>query len=175
MQEIKKNIIPEDDDQKCCLEMIDIKDVLWARNHYLSRRYPGEYAEFSPDSEGRLQEFIREHDLQDLGAYVPLLDLLNHKNIENGKEWLTFELDDCYLTVRTNFDVNEHEELYSNYGSKPNEMLLYAYGFSIEKNAFDSVSLKLCFMNEKNAVKDYGVFYILKNGIEGVPKVKVSS
>ena len=172
LEEIKKNIIPEDDDQRFSLEMIDIQDVLWARNHYLSRRYPGEYGQFSSNSEDKLQEFKRERDLQDLGAYVPLLDLLNHKNIKNGKEWLTFDLDDRYLTVLTNFDVNEHMELYSNYGSKPNEMLLYAYGFSIENNIFDSVSLKLCFMNEKNAVKDYGVFYILKNGIEGVPKVK---
>lgn len=63
--------------------------------------------------------------------------------------------------------------MFSNYGGLSNEKLLFAYGFALPDNPFDSFAVKL-----KVKVNDAGVdgnnasFYIRRGGIEGVPKVR---
>jgi hypothetical protein len=73
--------------------------LLWARGHYLSRRYPGKFA-ISVDStaSGATTSSAegRELGFRNLGALVPLLDILNHKP---GTEWLTFRPTEQSLQV----------------------------------------------------------------------------
>ena len=53
-----------------------LSSLKWAKGHYISRRYPNKYSlgVNIPHS-----AFEREHQLDKIGALVPLLDILNHK------------------------------------------------------------------------------------------------
>lgn len=89
-----------------CVPAVDIfrlDDLVWARGHYLSRRYPGKFAVNSiglprADIEGEK----REIGLDNLGSLVPLLDILNHRP---SKEWLTFEISSECLSIICNHDI----------------------------------------------------------------------
>ena len=67
--------------------------------------------------------------------------------------------------------------MFSNYGGLSNERLLFAYGFALPDNPFDSFAVKL---KVKVKDKDTGgdgnaTFYLHRGGIEGVPKVRSNS
>jgi hypothetical protein len=126
--------------------------LLWARSHYVSRRYPD-----FVNSHIHLGHNGREKGLGNLGNLVPALDLLNHSHNEN---WLRLELSGNKLLVIINVDRPKGSELFSNYGSLSNEELLYAYGFSIQNNINDKFTVKLKTGDDNN------IFYITKeNGI----------
>ena len=77
-------------------------DLLWARSHYLSRRYP---ARFGGDEEcyaGQLKLQSREKGLANMGCLCPLLDILNHKS---EVEWLTFQVTEDALHVICNHRI----------------------------------------------------------------------
>lgn len=129
----------------------NITSLIWARGHYLARRYPGTFSSSesyekslmpnTPDAEQiDTSSDGREQGMMNLGALVPLLDILNH-NPE--REWLTFKVSDGFLHVICNHPIEKGSEIYSNYGSLSNEMLLYAYGFCLETNLDDAVTLQL--------------------------------
>jgi hypothetical protein len=120
------------------------RNISWARGHYLSRRYPGAFAQGESILPRHLEGFNQEKGLEELGTFIPLLDILNHKTIEEDREWLDLSVNETDLIVRTNFCIEKGSELFSNYGSsKSNEMLLYAYGFAVEGNPYDTVALRL--------------------------------
>ena len=136
-------------------EKYNVTSLIWARGHYLARRYPGKFSinintqssDGTEDSESNnIEEDTiskddgREPGMMNLGALVPLLDILNH---DPEREWLTFKVLDGFLHVTCNYPVAKGSELYSNYGSLSNEMLLHAYGFCLEKNDDDAVTLQL--------------------------------
>ena len=129
----------------------NITSLIWARGHYLARRYPGTFSSLESYEKSLLPTTIdleqidtngdgREQGMMNLGALVPLLDILNH-NPE--REWLTFKVSDGFLHVTCNYPIKKGSEIYSNYGSLSNEMLLYAYGFCLETNLDDAVTLQL--------------------------------
>lgn len=153
-------------------DVYSIQNILWARGHYLSRRYPEDFA-YSVQQQDRQSIFCtiaKETGLQENGAMVPLLDLLNHKTVDGiGNEWLDFQVDEKYLTVSTNIDIHSGSEIFSNYGSKPNEALLYAYGFCPQHNPYDAFTVKLS-ANYLGQKLDLGTFYIENGGFDNIPK-----
>lgn len=72
--------------------MLNESNLIWAVGHYLSRRYPGHF-ESTKDAEGGLLVECsldpREPNMQNLGALVPFLDILNHNH---DHEWLKFDV-----------------------------------------------------------------------------------
>jgi hypothetical protein len=99
---------------------------------------------------------------------VPLLDLLNHKTLESaGNEWLSFEVDDKYLTVSTGIAIDIGSEIFSNYGSKPSETLLYAYGFCPQENPNDAFTVKLSASCNGEKI-DLGTYYIRYGGFDNI-------
>ena len=169
--------------------VFNLENLIWARGHYLARRYPGHFArgESLVDERGKLDG--REVGLENLGSLVPLLDVLNH---DSSRDWLRLEVKDESLLVICNFAVKCGEELFSNYGSQTNERLIFAYGFSIEDNEEDAVTLRLMLgpldpsssssssssstppsssssSGESSAPRNLGTFYIQRGGLQGVP------
>eukprot|EP01034_Spumella_vulgaris_P034158 gene34158-42118_t len=156
---------------------------MWARGHYLARRYPGEFAiqsALKPVKEGsKIPADGREPGLENLGSLVPLLDILNHNSDE---DWLRLEVYSDALYVKCNHTMEKGSELFSNYGLLSNEKLLYAYGFATPSNPFDSIAVTLKAAVEPSAqvsssssfstssVKNLGVFHIEAGGINGVPQ-----
>jgi hypothetical protein len=122
------------------LRDVDLAALLWARGHYLARRYPAHFAgDVKGSSEGP-PGVAREVGLENMGALVPLLDILNHSDSE---DYLTFDVRDGFLRVLCNYPRKAGDELLSNYGLLSNERLLFAYGFAVENNPYDTVALKL--------------------------------
>ena len=130
-------------------DRFNITSLIWARGHYLARRYPARFSSNKVDESGDLsredQGDGREEGMMNLGALVPLLDILNH-NPE--QEWLTFKVVDEYLNVTCNYPIKAKSEIFSNYGSLSNEMLLFAYGFCLEGNSDDAITLQLMGSNQ---------------------------
>ena len=68
----------------------------------MSRRYPGRFA-LQPSADSMLDP--RKESLGDnLGAFVPLLDILNH---DDSEEWLKLEVVDNDLLILCNHPVKE--------------------------------------------------------------------
>ena len=140
-------------DSSCiCAESFNLESLIWARGHYLARRYPGTFSsaesyekskrEDEGDADGHIliSDDGRERGMMNLGALVPLLDILNHNP---DREWLKFDVSNGCLNVICNYDIKEGSEIFSNYGSLSNEMLLFAYGFCLENNEDDAMTLQM--------------------------------
>jgi len=139
------------------LEHANYDSLLWARSHYLSRRYP----DFAKSYIDKNDNDEREIGLGNVGNLVPVLDLLNH---DHNDKWLRLEVHDDKLLVIINVDRSKGDELFSNYGNLSNEELLYAYAFSIENNINDKVTVKLK-SNDNNNNNNNNIFYITRDGI----------
>lgn len=75
--------------------------------------------------------------------FVPLIDLLNHKN-STLINWSYDQAEnDGYFTMHNLDQIEAGGEVFNNYGAKGNEELLMGYGFVIENNANDSVALRV--------------------------------
>lgn len=149
--------------------IFNLKNLVWARGHYLARRYPGRFATGESQLEGREALDGREVGLQQLGSMVPLLDCLNHNPAE---EWLSFVVTPDILKVVCNYPVAKGKEIFANYGQQSSERLLYAYGFALEDNDHDAVALRL--MGKQQGVqgeKYLGTYYIQEGDLNGVPPV----
>lgn len=166
---------------------VSLEALAWARSHYLSRRYPGSFSEESSNITDTSNAPImtstttlnsesdgREIGMSHMGCLCPLLDILNHSG---EKDWLLLYVKDGYLCVDAKEPRPKGIELLSNYGSdKSNEQLLYAYGFAIEDNPSDAVTIKLMGGQDKTAngsmnIPQYiGTFYITRGGLAGVPR-----
>jgi hypothetical protein len=140
------------------------KSLSWARGHYLSRGWDNIFElDFGGD------DIV---DVNELSAMVPILDICNHKP---GEDWITLKAEDAMLLVVTSCDLNVGDEIFGNYGDKSNEILLYAYGFSIQNNPFDSVALKLGTVGHGSNA-DALPYYINKGeGLEGIPEVSLQT
>ena len=69
----------------------NMNTLIWARGHYLSRRYPSHFGgdKGSNDDSHSYDSDARELDMDNLGALVPLLDILNH---DDTQEYLIFDV-----------------------------------------------------------------------------------
>jgi hypothetical protein len=155
------------------------EDLLWARSHYLSRRYPAHFGEHTDVNEpggvgnALLQSLPRESGLSKMGCLVPLLDILNH---ESGVEWLRFDVRDHALHVICNVARPKGCEFFSNYCSKSNEMFFYSYGFAVDENEDDMFNVRLMLRGSKGESGNascLGNYYIQSGGIDGIPMVRI--
>jgi len=96
----------------------------WARGMVQSRQFPG--------------GFGGTQDSRSL-CMVPLLDALNHKQ---GAD-VSVRVRAGLLEFVCDKAVKAGEEIWNNYGDKGNDELLMCYGFAIEDNHCDKVSLAL--------------------------------
>jgi hypothetical protein len=168
-------------------DTFNLSSLIWARGHYLARRYPSEFSVHSSidgsssSSSGSTDNGDldgREEGMMNLGALVPLLDILNHSP---EREWLTFKVVDDFLHVVCNYPIEKGNEMFSNYGSLSNEMLLYAYGFCLENNSDDALTLQLMGTDtsvDKNIRGEttgptgpvhMGTYYVTSGGMLGIP------
>lgn len=170
-------------------DTFNLSSLIWARGHYLARRYPVEFSVKSiidgssscvsrfnntaNDDNGDLDG--REVGMMNLGALVPLLDILNHSP---EREWLTFKVEGEYLYVVCNYPIEKGNEMFSNYGSLSNEMLLYAYGFCLENNSDDALTLQLMgtdtsldgnVLGKTTGPVHMGTYYVGSGGMLGIP------
>lgn len=72
---------------------------------------------------------------------LPIIDLLNH-DYRAKVEWSTSH-DHSFILTLLNENIKQGDELFNNYGPKGNEELLNGYGFVLEENICDSVTLKI--------------------------------
>lgn len=143
--------------------------LIWARGHYLARRYPGKYTTHQSTRLSSELTDVMERDMENLGCFIPVLDILNHNS---DQDWLSFRIESNKFLVLCNYDVSAGSELYSNYGSLSNEKLLYAYGFLHSKNPYESVAVTLrTGMSEgPSDTSTVSRYYIAAGGIAGVPQ-----
>ena len=125
-----------------------------------------------------------------IGSLVPLLDILNHNH---DREWLKFTISSGKLQVICNHPVDivsnyfslqirssntflvQGEELYSNYGHLSNEQLLYAYGYALDNNPYDTYPVKLKVpeeLQQRLTEGQGGIFPIYAGGLQGVTMVR---
>ncbi|KAK9366824.1 hypothetical protein V1509DRAFT_628632 [Lipomyces kononenkoae] len=70
---------------------------------------------------------------------IPLVDSLNHKPLEP----INWNVTTDEFTISSGKSIETGDEVFNNYGPKGNEELLMGYGFCIENNPLDVVTLKL--------------------------------
>ncbi len=149
------------------------ENYVWACTSFMSRALPMEICTSISNDFDEIQQY---HSVwNDLGVLVPFLDMLNHERESNQVTWETSptlgdgsEKDDN----KTEVDVNEYPravahrrikksaQVYTNYGSKPNSVLLFDYGFAQISNADDRLGgigwvLSDCVLREQNESSPY--------------------
>lgn len=91
----------------------NLESLLWARGHYLARRYPAKFSLPTGDEDGCTtvgsaiegpHGLCREAGMESRGCLVPLLDILNHNH---DHEWLTFKVEDGNLHVICNHPLTK--------------------------------------------------------------------
>jgi hypothetical protein len=111
-------------------DLFNYTSLLWAAGHYLSRRYPGYFGVSNASSEKvqkkssftlaeRRSSENNNHNndnknnpdslLGNLGALVPLLDILNHNH---EQEWLKFLIKDGMLHVICNIPIEKVRNIF---------------------------------------------------------------
>ena len=125
---------------------------LWACSVYMSRNLPMEmYADGSMISNKQA-----DHINKELGVMVPFLDMLNHEREMNQVTWERIPQDedqkgeDTSQQNLSNEDyprailhkrVKKGAQIYTNYGVKANNLLMFDYGFAQIGNLDDKISI----------------------------------
>ncbi|CAE7308108.1 LSMT-L, partial [Symbiodinium pilosum] len=88
-------------------------------------------------------------DEEDMVALVPYIDLINHnpnsesriRGVSEGADVPGISSTERYVVVRSDRYYNKYEQIYISYGRKSNAQLLMLYGFSMERNTQDFVTI----------------------------------
>ena len=115
------------------------EDFKWAYCLYTSRSYPGHLVGTVDALASPLINNYSEKPVT--GILLPLLDLFNHKH----KRDVTWSFDEKNIIFHTGEVIEEGKEVFNNYGGKGNEEFLMGYGFVLENNRQDLVSIQLGF------------------------------
>ena len=155
--------------------------LLWARGMVLSRAFSpalmgGEASNTATADEAR--------GLAKMGCLVPGLDLTNHK-LNQPVSWesppaassaSSADSETAPSPAHTCLDVSfrtlegleEGSEVFNNYGARPNEELLFSYGFTIRNNVNDAVLVSLVTGQEGQASQTQK-HYVKRSSEGGVP------
>jgi hypothetical protein len=109
--------------------------LLWARGMYHSRGYTGRLASraAAEAAAGLPAEGAAD------GVLLPIVDLMNHRH----QQPITWQVEDSGVRFVAGAPLAKGEEVCTNYGCRPNEELLFSYGFVLREPAADAVSLLL--------------------------------
>ena len=124
---------------------------LWACSVYMSRNLPMEM--YSDKS--MLVDKTSASIWKELGVMVPFLDMLNHEREMNQVTWQAQPQDqdqdndfphrkndnEGYPRAILHKRVKKAAQVYTNYGMKPNNMLIFDYGFAQIGNIDDKLSV----------------------------------
>ena len=120
----------------------------WARGCYLSRRFPPRLLDAAaPTADAP-------------GILLPFFDLLNH-GTGTEIEWRGDGT--CVTFAAGATGIVSHAEILNNYGSKANDELLVAHGFSLRDNEYDRVALKMTVATSAGK-RTLGPFYLRRDG-----------
>jgi len=122
-----------------------LEEVRWAHSMYKSRSFPGRLA--SPASGSNVM--------------MPLLDMFNHR-LGEPIEWASTPAGVTYSLAR---DCPAGQELFANYGTKPNAELLFGYGFCLRPNPGDTVEVKLGGRSESKPLHEYKCKLLEEEGL----------
>lgn len=123
-----EGIVPE--------QAASLESLLWARGMYHSRGYTGRLA--SPEAAAAPQGLPAADGAAD-GILLPIVDLMNHRHAQP----ITWQVEDAGVRFIAMSPIAAGEEVCTNYGARPNEELLFSYGFALREPASDAVSLVL--------------------------------
>lgn len=113
-----------------------LESLLWARGMYHSRGYTGRLA--SPEAAAAPSGLPAPDGAAD-GVLLPIVDLMNHRH---GQQ-ITWQVEREGVRFVAGAAVRAGGEVCTNYGARPNEELLFSYGFALREPAADAVSLVL--------------------------------
>lgn len=173
-------------------EVFNLKSLIWARSHYLARRFPFQNCNIPPIP-SHLSDVMenKETGFGGLASLRPFADLFNHKS---GQSWLKIDVDEETLEISTNVRVEKGEEIFHNYGECTNETLLLGFGFALRENEDDGVFVRLMSSpslsssslsnvysstpsslpnshSSLSPLSSLGAFTVKCGGLQGVPKV----
>jgi hypothetical protein len=142
-----------------------VDSLLWARGMCRSRSFPISLEGPVGSGEGAVPVFGPEGtEESSSGVLLPFFDLLNHRHGQ-PIEWNS---NSTHVEFATPCAVKSGDEVYNNYGGRPNEELIFSYGFCIHPNAMDAVSLVLACKTDTGACSSKR-FYVRKEANGGVP------
>ncbi|KAK9236249.1 hypothetical protein V1525DRAFT_407467 [Lipomyces kononenkoae] len=102
---------------------------MWACTVLSSRSFPSRIV-FNTGS---------DDDEDSYPVLIPLVDSLNHKPLEP----INWTVTPDEFSISSGKDIGAGDEIFNNYGPKGNEELLMGYGFCLENNPLDVVTLKV--------------------------------
>lgn len=122
----------------------------WAATIFGSRSFTSEVlTDTEPADQVRMEgrngvrksehEFLKPLFVERFAVLLPLLDILNHQPVAQV-EW---QARCSFVGMQVLSSFSSSEELCNNYGPRDNEGLLLSYGFTIQHNPFDHVSIAL--------------------------------
>lgn len=121
--------------------MYSFDEYQWACIMYTSRSFPA--------------RIIYPNTEEGLSMLVPIIDSVNHKP-QTPIHWEGTV--DGSFDLRSAYNIEKGQEIFNNYGAKGNEELMFGYGFALENNKFDIVSLKLNLGSQiKEILKEKGI------------------
>ena len=137
--------------------------LLWARGMCRSRSFPISLEAIGPAKEAEPVPALEGMEETSSGVLLPFFDLLNHR-YGQPIEWTSNSKHVAFTTLCV---IKSGDEVYNNYGSRPNEELLFSYGFCIRDNAMDAVSLVLACKTDAGLSRKR--FYVRREMNGGVP------
>ncbi|KAJ3236450.1 hypothetical protein HDU81_010745 [Chytriomyces hyalinus] len=116
-----------------------VDQILWAYSAISSRSFPRHASRSQFDSINELEVLGKGLEVSEICLY-PILDMMNHKY---GQEIIWETSKETGVKFLAASDIHENDELWNNYGSKGNELLLANYGFVLPSNPSDHAQITL--------------------------------
>ena len=131
---------------------LSVEALLWARSMFTSRAFPIDLATDlaaaarapappappAPASDDGAPPRPPADEFP-AGVMLPMLDLLNHR-FATPISWLASA---SGVAFRTEVAIAPAEQVHNNYGARSNEELLFNYGFAMDENPFDAVTVSV--------------------------------
>lgn len=114
---------------KPSIPSVSWKEFLDAYCLYISRSFPYTLMRDEFPADGKLHA----------GILIPFADMLNHKS----RAAISWQPDKGCVRFIVNQRYEKGEEVFNNYGAKPNEEFLMNFGFALKDNEFDLLPITL--------------------------------
>jgi hypothetical protein len=144
-----------------------LKDLIWARGMYYSRRFPPillsgtedavkerKHAVINADNKNEVDQGSKpdvkkaSNEKSTVGILLPALDLFNH-TLHQQITWSGSPTHVSFFAGASE-GIAAGCGIYNNYGPKGNEMLMLMYGFALKNNVHDNYGLHLVMMVQRS-------------------------